>query len=153
MYGWVRVYCLDNAGCGSNSCPRDRESCYWHITLILDHAIIGSPRFKIPLLICNKILVKNVTNFCILEIRCTVGAAAYNGIQWLKGSVQQKLRPRLLYIIQKLFSWRWAAENKFFTFLKGQFTIYIKPLQWSCPSPITFAGKCYSPSANCVCGQ
>ena len=71
----------------------------------------------------------------------------------LKGSVQRKLRPRLLYIIQKLFSWRWAAENKIFTFLNGQFAIYIKPLQRICPSPITFAGKCYSPSANCVCGQ
>ena len=70
-----------------------------------------------------------------------------------KGSVQRKLRPRLLYIIQKLFSWRWAAENKIFTFLKGQFAIYIKPLQRICPSPITFAGKWYSPSANCVCGQ
>ena len=72
---------------------------------------------------------------------------------FIKGSVQRKLRPRLLYIIQKLFSWRWATENKIFTFLKGQFAIYIKPLQRICPSPITFAGKCYSPSANCVCGQ
>ena len=59
----------------------------------------------------------------------------------LKGSVQRKLRPRLLYIIQNLFSWRWAAENKIFTFLKGQFTIYIKPLQRSCSSPVTFACK------------
>ena len=37
----------------------------------------------------------------------------------LKGSVQQKLRPRLLNIIWKLFSRRWSAENKIFTFLKG----------------------------------
>ena len=70
-----------------------------------------------------------------------------------KGSVQRKLRPRLLYIIQKLFSWRCSAKNKMLTFLKGQFTIYIKPLQRSCPSPVTFACKCYSPSANCVCGK
>ena len=82
-----------------------------------------------------------------------VGFVLHTCILNIKGSVQRKLRPRLLYIIQKLFSWRWAAENKIFTFLKGQFAIYIKPLQRIYPSPITFAGKCYSPSANCVCGQ
>jgi len=71
----------------------------------------------------------------------------------LKGSVQRKLRPRLLCIIQKLLSRRWSAENKIFTFLKGQLTIYMKPLQWSCPSPVTFACKCNSPSANFVHGQ
>ena len=47
----------------------------------------------------------------------------------LKGSVQRKLMPRLLYMIRKLFSRRWTAENKIVTFLKGQLTIYIKPLQ------------------------
>jgi len=61
----------------------------------------------------------------------------------------------LLYIIQKLFTRRWSAENLNFIFLKGQFTINIKPLQRSCPSPITFAGKCNSTgtSQKCVRGQ
>ena len=36
-----------------------------------------------------------------------------------KGSVKQKLRPMLLYIIRKLFSRRWSAGNFFFYFLKG----------------------------------
>ena len=53
----------------------------------------------------------------------------------VKGSVQQKLRPRLLYITRKLFSGRGVAENKVLTFLKGQFTIYIKPLQRTLHSP------------------
>ena len=64
----------------------------------------------------------------------------------LKGSVQRKLRPILLYIIQKLFTRRWTAKHLNFIFLKGQFTIFIKPLQRSCPSPITFAGKYNSTS-------
>ena len=63
-----------------------------------------------------------------------------------KGSVQQKLRPMLLYIIQKLFTRRWSTERLNFIFLKDQFTIYIKPLQRCCPSPITFAGKYNSTS-------
>ena len=46
-----------------------------------------------------------------------------------KWSVQQKLRPMLLYIIWKLFSRRWTAKYLNFCLLKGQFTIYIKPLQ------------------------
>ena len=71
----------------------------------------------------------------------------------LKGSVQRKLRPMLLYIIRKLFSRRWTAKYLNFCLLKGHFKIYIKPLQRSCPSPVTFACKCYSPSANCVSGQ
>ena len=54
--------------------------------------------------------------------------AEYIGYVWFKGSVQQKLRPRFLYIIRKLLSRRWSAENKICTFLKGQLTIYIKPL-------------------------
>ena len=54
----------------------------------------------------------------------------------LKRSVQRKLRPMLLFIIQKLFTRRWTAEH-----INFQFTIYIKPLQRSCPSQITFAGK------------
>jgi len=52
----------------------------------------------------------------------------------------------LLYIIQKLFTRRWSAEHFNLIFLKGQFTIYIEPLQRSCPSPITFAGKFNSTS-------
>ena len=59
----------------------------------------------------------------------------------VKGSVQQKLRPMLLYIIQKLFSRRWTAKYLIFFLLKGHFTIYIKPLQRACPSPVTFACK------------
>ena len=54
-------------------------------------------------------------------------------ITFLKGSVQRKLRPMLLYIIQKLFTRRWSAKHLNFIFLKGQFTIYIKPLH--CPVP------------------
>jgi hypothetical protein len=47
---------------------------------------------------------------------------------FVKGSVQRKLRTMLLYIIQKLFTRRWTAEHLNLIFLKGQFTIYIKPL-------------------------
>ena len=36
-----------------------------------------------------------------------------------KGSVQQKLSPRLLYIMRKLFIRRMVGENKILTFLKG----------------------------------
>jgi hypothetical protein len=42
----------------------------------------------------------------------------------------------LLNIIQKLFTRRCVAENKILNLFKGQFTIYIKPLQLSLPSPI-----------------
>jgi len=35
----------------------------------------------------------------------------------LKGIVQRKLRSMLLYIIWKLFSRRWSADNKILTFL------------------------------------
>ena len=71
----------------------------------------------------------------------------------IKGSVQRKLRPMLLYIIQKLFARRWTAKYLNFCLSKGHFTIYIKPLQRSCPSPVTFACKCNNPSANCARGQ
>ena len=71
----------------------------------------------------------------------------------VKGSVQRKLRPMLLYIILKLFSRRWTAKYLNFCLLKGHYAIYIKPLQRSCPSPITSACQCNSPSANCVHGQ
>ena len=70
----------------------------------------------------------------------------------LKGSVQQKLRPRKLYIILKLFSRRCVTENKILTFLNGQFTIYIKPSQRTLHSPVTFACKCKKSSANYVRG-
>ena len=73
--------------------------------------------------------------------------------KYFKGSVQRKLRPMLLYIIQKLFLRRWATKYLNFCWLKGHFTIYIKPLQRACPSPVTFACKCNNPSANCVRGQ
>ena len=73
----------------------------------------------------------------------------------VKGSVQRKLRPRLLpyiyeHIIRKLFLRRRVAENKISTFLKGQFTIYLKPLQRTLHSPVTFACKRYKSFANCV---
>jgi len=45
---------------------------------------------------------------------------------FLKGSVSRVLRWVLLYIIQKLFSRPIIALHKILTFLKGQFTIYIK---------------------------
>ena len=43
-------------------------------------------------------------------------------MHWFKGSVQRKLRPRLLYIVQKLFSRKWSNENKILIFFKG--TLY-----------------------------
>ena len=46
----------------------------------------------------------------------------------LKGTVSRKLRPRLLYIIKKLFSRPIIAGHKILILLKGQFTIYIKQL-------------------------
>ena len=63
----------------------------------------------------------------------------------LKGSVQKKLslnnlKAEMIHQILKFY------------FLKGQFTIHTKNLQWTLQSPFTFAGKCNSPSANCVCG-
>ena len=45
---------------------------------------------------------------------------------FFKGSVSRVLRWVLLYIIQKLFSRPIIASHKILTFLKGQFTIYIK---------------------------
>ena len=45
---------------------------------------------------------------------------------FIKGSVSRVLRWVLLYIIQKLFSRPIIASHKILTFLKGQFTIYIK---------------------------
>jgi len=44
----------------------------------------------------------------------------------VKGSVSRVLRWVLLYIIQKLFSRPIIASHKILTFLKGQYTIYIK---------------------------
>ena len=64
--------------------------------------------------------------------------------------VQRKLRPRLLYIIRKLLSRRCVAENKILTFLKSQFTIYIKPLQRTLHSSVTFASKCNNPIINVI---
>ena len=95
-----------------------------------------SPQRKIPTAVISKI--------------CSYSNAAK---MHTKGSFQRKLRPMLLYIIRKLFSRRWTAKYLNFSFLKGHFTIYIKPLQRSCPSPVTFACKCNNPSANCVRGQ
>ena len=46
--------------------------------------------------------------------------------QSLKGNVSRVLRWVLLYIIQKLFSRPIIASHKILTFLKGQFTIYVK---------------------------
>ena len=46
-----------------------------------------------------------------------------------KGSVQRKLRPRLLIAIGALFERVRVSENKISTFLMGHFTIYIKTLQ------------------------
>ena len=57
----------------------------------------------------------------------------------IKGSVQRKLRPMLLYIIRTLSLRRWTAKYLNFCLLKGHFTIYIK--------------TCNNPSANCVRGQ
>ena len=51
-----------------------------------------------------------------LSIDTTFDPSYFSWDSTFKGSVQRKLRPRLLYIIQKLFSWRWTAENKIFTF-------------------------------------
>ena len=42
----------------------------------------------------------------------------------IKGSVQWKLRPRLLYIIWKLFKRKWSTEHLNLILLKGQLTIY-----------------------------
>ena len=44
-----------------------------------------------------------------------------------KGRVQQKLRPMLLYINQKLFSRPIIAVHKILILLKGHFTIFKKP--------------------------
>jgi len=44
----------------------------------------------------------------------------------IKGTVSRKLRHRLLYIIQKLFSRPVVASLKILILLKGQFAMYIK---------------------------
>ena len=49
----------------------------------------------------------------------------------LKGTVSRKLRPMLLYIIQKLFSRPIIAGHKILILLKGHFTIIKKPISVS----------------------
>ena len=44
----------------------------------------------------------------------------------VKGSVQQKLRPMLLYVIRKLFSRPIINGHQIYILLKGQFAMYIK---------------------------
>jgi hypothetical protein len=63
------------------------------------------------------------------------------GKKGFKGSVQPELRPMLLYIIRKLFSRRYVADDKILKLLKGLFTIYKKPLQRTLPRLVTFACK------------
>jgi len=55
----------------------------------------------------------------------------------VKGTVSRELRPRLLYIIRKLFSRPIIAGHKIYILLKGHFTIYMK--QFS----VSKAGSCY----------
>ena len=45
----------------------------------------------------------------------------------IKGSIQRKLRPRLLYLIGMLFSRPIIAGHKIYFLLKGHFTIFKKP--------------------------
>ena len=72
-----------------------------------------------------------------------INHAIVNVIVLLKGSVHQKLRPRLLYIIQKLFTRKWSAKHLNFYFVKGPqllATIYKK----TCSGPCT--GQLFLPA-------
>ena len=63
----------------------------------------------------------------------------------VKGSVQRKLRPMLLYIIWKVFSRRRTAGHLNFSLLKGHFTIYIKPFSGPCTAQLLLQANITAP--------
>ena len=66
---------------------------------------------------------------CVLCNNCTFSLENHTTIGTVycrfKGTVSRELRPRLLYIIRKLFSRPFVASLKIFILLKGQFAMYI----------------------------
>jgi len=138
-----------------NSRMGGRKATKWNInqkTIFLEYGLLSSFSFPFQFLKIFKVewmwALSYLRTLSINHIYFTpVFTVVYLSRQHtpsIKGSVQRKLRPMLLYIIQKLFLRRRTAEHLNFSLLKGHLTIYIKPLQRSLHSPITFAGKCNS---------